>query len=238
MGARQVHAAGGKGRTTLPSNVPKSPILSGATAAGASMSETTHAALSETRNVSSRSRRRRRSGGALAFVALLGIVGASCSSEETAASIIGISPEAFTQIIEGDEDFLSPVEERRVEAWIGYVQGDQVVRIGNGGVVPWGDFEIEFRVTPFPPTQFDVNAELVITGARGVPTEARVEAWYDMIFMTHGQPIAAVETVGPGHYRLPLDLFMFGPWVVKASMQSDQAADDLPPLIIYVWPKV
>ena len=173
----------------------------------------------------------------LVGLALLALLVASCSSEETAASIIGISPEAFTQIIEGEEDFLSPVEERRVEAWIGYVQGDQVVRISNGGVVPFGDMEIEFRVVPFPPTQFDVDAELIITGPNRQPVDVRIEAWYDMIFMTHGQPTADVETIGPGHYRLPLDLFMFGPWVVKASV-SETASSDLPPLIIYVWPRV
>jgi hypothetical protein len=162
---------------------------------------------------------------------------AACSRDETAASLIGISPEAFTQIIEGDEDFLSPVAERKVEAWIGYVDGDQVIRIGNGGSVPFGDLEIEFQVTPFPPTQFDVGVDLMITGPGGVPADVQIEAWYDMIFMTHGQPTAEIESLGGGHYRMPLDLFMFGPWVVKASVQSATVPKEMPPLVIYVWPK-
>jgi hypothetical protein len=174
---------------------------------------------------------------AVVAVVVLGLLAASCAREETAASVIGISPEAFTQIIEGDEDFLSPVSERRVEAWIGYVDGDQVVRIGNGGTIPFGDLEIQFQVSPFPPTQFDVNVELVFT-RRGEPAEVQLEAWYDMIFMTHGQPIATVEPLGGGRYRMPLDLFMFGPWVVKASVAPDDATTEFPPLVIYVWPNV
>jgi hypothetical protein len=165
------------------------------------------------------------------------VLAGACAAEESAASKIGISPEAFTQIIEGEEDFLSPATERKVEAWIGYVDGDRVVRIGNGGNVPLGSMDVAFTISPFPPTQFDVEVDLVFTGPDGMPADVTVEAWYDMVFMTHGQPIADVERVGSGRFRLPLDLFMFGPWVVKATVGSPAGASDLP-LIIYVWPKV
>jgi hypothetical protein len=167
----------------------------------------------------------------------LALLASGCSSGDSAASQIGISPEAFTKIVEGDEDFLSPATERQTDAWIGYVDGDQVVRIGDGGSIPVGDLDIEFHVVPFPPTEFDVSVELLVTGPGGKPAEVDIEAWYDMVFMTHGQPIAEVEALGGGRYRMPLDLFMFGPWVVKTTIRSEGSDDELP-LVIYVWPNV
>lgn len=176
---------------------------------------------------------------ARAAVAVLAIflaaLPASCSSGKTAAAQIGISPEAFTKIVEGEEDFLHPAGEQRIGAWIGYVEGDQVVRIGNGGSVPLGDLDIGFHVSPFPPTAFDVAVELDVTGPGGEPADVNIEAWYDMVFMTHGQPIAEVEPLGGGKYRMPLNLFMFGPWVVKATITGEGITTDVP-LIIYVWP--
>jgi hypothetical protein len=172
-----------------------------------------------------------------AAVALLALVVAACTTDQTAAAQIGISPEAFTKIVEGEEDFLSPVSERRVEAWIGYVDGDTVVRIRNGGTVPFGSMELQFYVNPFPPTRFDVEVELAVVDSDGNPADVQMEAWYDMVFMTHGQPIAEVQPVGVGRFSRPLDLFMFGPWVLKTTIRSSTGEGDLP-LIIYVWPNV
>lgn len=168
---------------------------------------------------------------ALAFAVLL----SACSTEDSSAAQIGISPEAFTRIVEGDEDFLQRAGEERIGAWIGYVDGDRVVRLRNGGVVPVGDLEIEFHIDPFPPTQFDTTVELLVLGPGGEPAEVQISAWYDMVFMTHGQPTADVEPLGDGRYRMPLDLFMFGPWVLKATITSAATNTEVP-LVIYVWP--
>ena len=110
-----------------------------------------------------------------------------------------------------------------------------MVRIRNGGIVPAGDLEIEFRIAPFPPTEFDATVELLVRGPNGEPADVEIAAWYDMVFMTHGQPTATVEPLGDGRYRLALDLFMFGPWVVKTSITAGEGANEVP-LIIYVWP--
>jgi hypothetical protein len=146
-----------------------------------------------------------------------------------------VSAAAFTQIVEGTDDFLRPGAERKVEAWIGYVDGDSVVKIQNGGSFEVDDLSITMQVTPFPPNQFDATAELQVADLNGQPVEVEVDAWYDMVFMTHGPLTIDIESLGTGRVRMPLDMFMFGPWVVKTTIESSTGATVVP-LVFYVWP--
>ncbi len=146
-----------------------------------------------------------------------------------------MSASAFSQIVEGTDDYLSPGSERRVEAWIGYVDGDTVVKVDNGEPFEAADMTLTMSVTPYPPTQFETVAVVEVAGVDGRPLEASVDAWYDMVFMTHGPLSTDIETLEPGRFRIPLDLFMFGPWVVKATITADGETHDIP-LVFYVWP--
>jgi hypothetical protein len=167
-------------------------------------------------------------------ICLLALIAAGCGSKETAASKLGISADAFTNIVEGGDDYLAAGSERTASAWIGYVDGDHAVRIENGHSIPLGDMRVNFQVTPYPPTEFDVAAELTVTDSAGAPIDVTVDAWYDMVFMTHG-PLYPDISSSTGRVEIGLDLFMVGPWVVKASVDSGQSLEDIV-LVIYVWP--
>lgn len=159
----------------------------------------------------------------------------ACSSEPTSAPELGVSAAAFTQIVEGTDDFLQPGSERRVEAWIGYVDGDSVVKVPNGGSFVVDGLTITLEATPYPPTQFETTAVLTVSDAAGAPVAAHVDAWYDMVFMTHGLVSTEIEVLEPGRFRMPLDMFMFGPWVVKTTVEVDGQTSEVP-LVFYVWP--
>ncbi len=177
---------------------------------------------------------------ALWVATLIGLglfIAAACSSDESGTSRFGISPEAFNEIVGTDQVLLQQVAEREGSAWIGYVQGDQVIQLENGGLLPLGDFDLNFFVTPFPPNKFDLEVELIVIGRDGRPVDATITAWYDMIAMTHGHSEADVEFLGEGRHRMSVHMSMFGPWAIMTTIESADFNAEVP-LVVYVWPKV
>lgn len=112
--------------------------------------------------------------------------------------------------------------------------------LANGGSLRLGDdVFLSVFLTPYPPSTFDVDVEFRLADAEGRPIDdAVVTVNWDMIFMWHGPFAARVDHIDDGRYIAPLDLFMFGPWEVVATIAAPghEPLGDVS-LTIYVWPE-
>lgn len=123
---------------------------------------------------------------------------------------------------------------------LSYRIGDVDTVIPNHGVVPLGDdLLFEVAVSPYPPTSFDLDVELLLTTVQGAPIiDAEITTIWDMEFMPHGPFNTQFESVGDGRYTAFLDLFMVGPW--KLDLDVAVPANQNPERVsitIYVWPE-
>ena len=121
-----------------------------------------------------------------------------------------------------------------------YQIGDERVVIPNHGIVPLSDdLILAVSVSPYPPTSFDLDVEVVLATAEGEPiADANITAIWDMTIMHHGPFEAEFTNSGDGRYAAFFDLFMVGPWGLDldVSVPGYQNPDQVS-VIIYVWPE-
>lgn len=124
-------------------------------------------------------------------------------------------------------------------ARIKYLADSGVVELANGAVVRIDGMDVVLTVSPYPPSDFDVDIELSLTDESGeVITDAVISADWDMAFMWHGPFHTDFIPSGNGVYRASFDLFMFGPWEFEtriATPGTDQHRDLT--FSIYTWPE-
>jgi len=121
---------------------------------------------------------------------------------------------------------------------IRYQLGDETENLANGGLVTLADnLVLQVVVSPFPPTEFDTDVELILTDAAGNPvTDATIEANWDMV-MVHGPFQSSFEHTGNGTYRTStFNFFMFGPWQLNTTVATPRDAATIN-LAIFVWPE-
>ena len=92
----------------------------------------------------------------------------------------------------------------------------------NGATVPVGNaLEARLVVAPFPPA-LRGNLDIYLLGGSVVtPTQvARVTYTTQMAYMDHGTERGTAEVRDTGHYRVPLNLGMYGDWLVTVAVQG------------------
>lgn len=123
---------------------------------------------------------------------------------------------------------------------IKYLTPDREISIDNGGTVALSDdLNLTVTVSPYPPTTFNIDVDLLVTDASGAPVEgATVTSEWDMVFMWHGPFDTEFQAVGDGRYTAPFHFFMVGPWelVTQVTAPGYQNPDPLS-LFIYIWPE-
>ena len=138
--------------------------------------------------------------------------------------------------------FLTPAEGAALTggARLHYEAGERLVNLANGGVVPLSDdLALTVTVSPYPPTDFDVSVDLLVTTLDGQPvTDADISSVWDMTVMHHGPFETVFRPIGDGHYAASFDFFMFGPWKLTTRVVApSRGTDDLVILSIYNWPE-
>ncbi len=120
---------------------------------------------------------------------------------------------------------------------IKYLVGDAWAPMDNGGSVPLdNDLQITVTLRPYPPIDFEAQADFLLT-RQGVPvTDAEITLVYDMFIMGHGPFTTVAENVGDGHYRSNFDFFMFGPWELIPTVRAPGSATTEFTLSLYIWP--
>jgi len=90
--------------------------------------------------------------------------------------------------------------------------GDTIY-LRNGGQILLGDgLAVEIYLDPYPPAVLRSTMDVYLTkDGRGV-ADGGVEVVFDMLAMGHGSVSGEGQNIGGGHYLLPLDYTMFGPW--------------------------
>ncbi len=167
-----------------------------------------------------------------------------------AIAIIALSAIGFMTLGRNDDapasqsssvgDFLNPAGGSDGIVRIRYETPDGTTALANGGMIPIGDdLQLQVSISPFPPTDFDVDVEFRLTTSTGGPIDdASVRAEWDMPFMFHGPFETAFEPSGDGRYTAPFDFFMFGPWELMTFVSAPGHPPSEPlALSIYVWPE-
>lgn len=170
------------------------------------------------------------------------------------AGIVALSVTGFffmaaaeTSALEAGSDFTSsdfltraPSTNTDGPARLRFVGPEGVEVLQNGETIAVGeDLFVTVSVSPYPPSDFNVDVDLHLTDATGTPvTDASVTSDWDMIFMFHGPFSSSFAHVGAGHYTASFDLFMFGPWefVTDVNTPAHEEPETLT-LSIYVWPE-
>jgi len=111
------------------------------------------------------------------------------------------------------------------------------VRLNSGDVIPMGnDVVLTIEMTPFPPTTFDIEFDLLLS-QNGVPiTDAVIDTRWDMIVMGHGPFETRIPHITDGRYSASYDFFMFGPWQLDTELQIPGIDPIEFSISIYVWP--
>ena len=114
------------------------------------------------------------------------------------------------------------------------------VSLPNAGTIALSDdLNLSVSVNPFPPTTFNVDVDLLLTNADGMPIDGgTITADWDMVFMWHGPFVTEFTPIGNGRYSAPFDLFMFGPWELRTQVTAPgyEQPGELS-LSIYIWPE-
>ena len=114
------------------------------------------------------------------------------------------------------------------------------IEIPNHGLVPLADdLVLEVGVSPYPPTTFDLDVELILRTAAGEPvTDAAISTVWDMSIMYHGPFNTEFTSSGDGRYTAFFDLFMVGPWELDLTISVPRAGNPQQVTIrVYVWPE-
>jgi hypothetical protein len=169
---------------------------------------------------------------AVVVVSLAGFVMMGMADAEAARA-----GEAFTTA-----EFLTQSEEASAlnSARIKYQAPDGLRSLANGESIAISeDLLLTVSVSPYPPSQFDVDLDLLLTDAAGQPVEnASIRTDVDMALMGHGPFASDFVSAGNGHFGASFDLFMFGPWefVMNVTAPGHNQPDNLT-MSVYVWPE-
>lgn len=111
--------------------------------------------------------------------------------------------------------------------------------IGNGNAIAVSkSLTAELYLAPYPPAPDGVMDILLLNPADGAPvTGAKVELSAEMQYMDHGV-LRSVGAEGSGqgtpggHYLIPIDLIMFGEWVMNVKVSRDNWREQFDLLVI------
>lgn len=125
-------------------------------------------------------------------------------------------------------------------ARIKYKAPTGIEELDNGSTIALSDdIDVTITVSPYPPSDFDVSVELLLTDANGAPINgAALHSDWDMIFMFHGPFESDFTALGDGRYAADFDLFMFGPWEFATSVATPGSVEpETLTFSIYTWPE-
>ena len=139
-------------------------------------------------------------------------------------------------------DFLErdPTAEKYDFERLTYELDEVQIEMPNHGLVPLADdLALEVAVSPYPPTTFDLDVELILRTAAGEPvTDAFISTVWDMSIMYHGPFHTDFVPGGDGSYTAFFDLFMVGPWELDLTIAVPGAGNPQQVTIrVYVWPE-
>jgi|SaaInl7_135m_RNA_FD_contig_31_496912_length_1449_multi_9_in_0_out_0_2 hypothetical protein len=112
---------------------------------------------------------------------------------------------------------------------LGFVDGDRVLKVENGGRVPVGeDKVVEVYLSPDPPDwRTDLHLFLLDKVTFEPVEDLDVVLDYDMIYMAHGILSSPGSKVADGHYLIPLDFLMYGDWNVEVRLDLPEGPERL-----------
>lgn len=109
------------------------------------------------------------------------------------------------------------------------VSPDDATDLGDG-------YALGVATDPYPPGSFDVSVTLRLTRDGSPVTDAVIAVDWDMPVMTHGPFTTPLQAVGDGTYAADFQFFMYGTWILDASITVPDGTM-LPVRIgLYVWP--
>ena len=112
---------------------------------------------------------------------------------------------------------------------LGFVEGEQMLKIDNGSRVPVGEDKlVEVFLSPNPPDwRTDLHLFLLDKETFEPIEDLDVLLDYDMIFMNHGTLSSLGSKVADGHYLIPLDFLMYGDWNVEVRLDLPEGMERL-----------
>lgn len=113
--------------------------------------------------------------------------------------------------------------------------GDTIY-LRNGGQILLGDgLAVEIFLDPYPPAVLRSTMDVYLTrDGRGI-ADGGVEVVFDMLAMGHNSVSAEGQNIGGGHFLLPLDYTMFGPWEQIVTIRIGLQRIHLP-IIVVAYP--
>ncbi len=114
--------------------------------------------------------------------------------------------------------------------------GGRTTYIRNGGQILLSDgLAAEIFLDPYPPSALRSTMDVYLTRDGRALADGGVEVAYDMLAMGHGSVSAEAQNIGGGHYLLPLDYIMFGPWEQIVTIRIGLQRIRLP-IIVVAYP--
>jgi hypothetical protein len=105
--------------------------------------------------------------------------------------------------------------------------------IDNGGrAVIAPSLAIELFLDPFPPNTLSSVLDVYVEQDGKPAEDGAVFVQYDMLAMAHGPFDGTGTSIGGGHYLLPLEYIMFGPWDQILTIRAGDQRVRLPLVII------
>ncbi len=120
-----------------------------------------------------------------------------------------------------------------IDKRLAVVLGGTTTYIKNGGRVVLGDgLTAEIYLDPYPPSDLRSTVDVYLTRDGVAVVDAGVEMAYEMLAMAHGPFSAEAKNVGGGHYLIPLDYIMFGPWEQVVTFRIGLQRIHIPVLVV------
>ena len=150
-------------------------------------------------------------------------------ADESAAPHVGGSPIASSSAqLHVPADSTDSVDKR-----LGVTIDGQTTYLKNGGqVVLGGGLAVELYLDPYPPAVLRSTMDVYVTRDGDPLTDGGVEIEYDMLAMAHGPFSAEAKKIGAGHYLVPLDYIMFGPWEQIVTLRIGLQRIRLPVVVV------
>ena len=110
---------------------------------------------------------------------------------------------------------------------------DDDVPVDNGARLQLGSGVVaELCLDPFPPATLSMLLDVYLE-IDGQPVEdGSVAIEYDMLAMVHGPFTGTAQSIGGGHFIVPLDYIMFGAWDQALTIRAEDRRLRLPVVIV------
>lgn len=186
----------------------------------------------------------RSAGRATLFVACLGLVVAACGPAASQASqgqaaresAVSAQPsvEPSARAIQSGATPWVPQEARdATDKRLAVVLDGETIYIRNGGqIILDDDLIAEIYLDPYPPSTLSSIMDVYLTRDGSPLADGGVEIAYEMLAMAHGPFSAEAKKIGGGHYLVPLDYIMFGPWEQVVTIRIGLQRIHLPILVV------